>query len=178
MDETAAEPHLLNAHGRFDAEPWREAAWQAHTQLLLDSFRRLLGRELIAREGDVGAQARALFEAPFIVVSHGTQADPILNYANRAALRLWEMDLPALLRTPSRLTADPVAREERERMLALAAARGFIDDYQGVRIASSGRRFRIERAIVWNLTGADGRPAGQAATFARWQFLEPPAGPA
>lgn len=172
MDETAAEPQPPNATGGKGGEPWREAGWQAHTQLLLDSFRRLLGRELIAREGGAEAQARALFEAPFVVVSHGTQADPILNYGNRAALRLWEMELPVLLRTPSRLTAEPVAREERERMLALAAASGYIDDYQGVRIASTGRRFRIERAIVWNLTDAQGRPAGQAATFAQWQFLE------
>jgi hypothetical protein len=152
-------------------QPWVDAGWQAQTQLLLDSFRALLGRELVAREGDAEAQARALFEAPFVVVSHDTSSDPVLNYGNRAALELWEMDLRALLGTPSRMTAEPVAREERERMLARAAERGFIDDYRGVRIASSGRRFEIERAIVWNLADARGLPAGQAATFSRWKYL-------
>ncbi|MEA3642760.1 MAG: MEKHLA domain-containing protein [Lamprobacter sp.] len=49
---------------------------------------------------------------------------------------------------------------------AAVAERGFIDDYRGVRVSASGRRFMIEQASVWNLTDAQGRPAGQAATFA------------
>jgi hypothetical protein len=162
----------MNRTPSRENQPWADREWQAHTRLLLDSYRALLGRELVPREGDAEAQAQALFEAPFVVVSHGTQSDPILNYGNRAALDLWEMDLAILLKTPSRLTVEPVAREERERMLAEAAARGYIDDYRGVRIASSGRRFEIERAIVWNLTDADGRPAGQAATFGHRRDLD------
>jgi hypothetical protein len=158
--------------GASTAQPWRRREWQAHTQILLDSFRRRLGRDLIEREGDAEAQAQALFEAPFVVVSHGTQDDPILNYGNRTALALWEMDLETLLRTPSRLTAEPVAREERERMLRRAAEDGYIDDYRGVRIASSGRRFEIEQAIIWNLRDEEDRPAGQAASFADWRFLD------
>ena len=34
----------------------------------------------------------------------------MLNYGNRAALTLWEMSWEELTRTPSRLTAEPVAR--------------------------------------------------------------------
>jgi hypothetical protein len=45
---------------------------------------------------------------------------------------------------------------------------GFIADYSGIRIAASGRRFRIERAVVWNLIDADGTRHGQAATFDCW----------
>jgi hypothetical protein len=76
-----------------------------------------------------------------------------------------------LTRTPSRLTAEVPEREERARLLAAVAARGYIDDYSGVRIAKSGRRFRIERATVWNVSGQDSAPRGQAATFAAWEFL-------
>ena len=43
------------------------------------------------------------------------------------------------------------------------AAQGFIRDYAGVRIAASGRRFRIDDAVVWNLVDADGVRHGQAA---------------
>lgn len=155
-----------------ESEPWRDARVQEHSRLLLDSFRRALGRELIERAGDAGGDARALFEAPFVVVSHTTDADPVLNYGNRTALRLWKMDWPTLCRTPSRLTAEPVEREERQRMLARAAERGYIDDYRGVRIASDGQRFEIMRAIIWNLADAGGRAAGQAATFAEWRPLD------
>ncbi len=72
---------------------------------------------------------------------------------------------------PSRKTAEPVHRDERARMLELTRQQGYIDDYRGVRISAAGRRFRIERAIVWNLVDATGQPAGQAATFAEWTPL-------
>ena len=32
----------------------------------------------------------------------------------------------------------------------------FIDDYTGVRISASGRRFRIDKAVVWNLVDQEG----------------------
>ena len=143
-----------------------------HVQLLLDSFARLLGRELISRQGSAEVQAERLFQAPFIVVSHGTEADPILNYGNAAALALWEMDLATLTRTPSRLTAEPVHRDERARLLERTRRDGYVDDYAGIRISSTGRRFRIEQAIVWNLVDAAGMHHGQAATFDRWKPLD------
>ena len=151
--------------------PWSALAWIERTQCLLDSFARLLSRELISRNGAAVEQAQRLFEADFVVVAHGTQDDPILNYANSAALRLWEVDLATLLQTPSRLTAEPVHRDERAQMLERTRRVGFIDDYRGVRISATGRRFLIERAIVWNLQDATGQPSGQAATFADWQEL-------
>ena len=147
------------------------AATAAHVQLLLDSFVRLLGRELIDRAGTVADQSARLFRAPFVVVSHDTATDPILNYGNAAALAVWELDFAALLRTPSRLTAEPLHRVERARLLERTRRDGFVDDYSGVRVSSTGRRFRIERAIVWNLVAAGGGHCGQAATFDRWTPL-------
>jgi hypothetical protein len=143
-----------------------------HVQLLLDSFARLLGRELLDRSGTPARQARQLWQAPFIVVSHGTEADPVLTYGNAAALALWEMSWAELTQTPSRLTAEPVHRDERARLLARTQVQGFVDDYSGIRISKTGRRFRIEQAIVWNLTDAVGNQLGQAATFDRWTPLE------
>ena len=142
-----------------------------HSQLLLDSFARLLGRELVSREGSAAEQAERLFRAPFVVVSHGIEADPVLNYGNAAALALWEMTPEQLARTPSRLTAEPVHRDERARLLDRTRRDGYVDDYSGVRISATGKRFRIERAIVWNLTDAEGRHRGQAATFDAWTPL-------
>jgi hypothetical protein len=106
-----------------------------------------------------------------VVVSHGTQTDPILNYGNQIALDLWEMSWEQLTQTPSRLTAEPIAREERTKMLLQAARQGFINHYQGIRISRTGRRFEIDNAIVWNLTDTQNRPCGQAATFSDWSWL-------
>jgi hypothetical protein len=52
-----------------------------------------------------------------------------------------------------------------------AARDGFVDDYRGIRITSSGKRFLIEQAIIWNLINGDGQRVGQAATFSEWKWL-------
>ncbi|MEQ2010102.1 MAG: MEKHLA domain-containing protein [Limisphaerales bacterium] len=152
-------------------EPWASDWAVGHVAALARSFRRWLRRDLLAGDSDRSEFAEALFGAPFVLVSHGTQSDPVLNYGNSAALTLWEMSWDELTRTPSRLTAEPVAREERARLLAEVTLHGHIANYTGVRIAKSGRRFRIERAIVWNLLDEAGTHCGQAAMFDRWEYL-------
>jgi hypothetical protein len=154
-----------------NAGPWTAAAAVARAGLVLDSFRRLVGRELVSREGTPLEQAARLFAAPEVVVSHGIEADPVLCYGNAAALALWEMDWATFTRTPSRLTAEPLHRDERARLLERTRRDGFVDDYAGIRVSSTGRRFRIERAIVWNVVDAAGNLHGQAATFDRWTPL-------
>jgi PAS domain-containing protein len=138
---------------------------------LLESHRRLTGRALLADQGRESAAmaARRLYEAPFAVLAHDTAADPRFTFANRAAQRLFEMPWSEIVGLPSRLSAEAPAREERRRLLEQVATRGYIDDYSGVRISKSGRRFRILRATVWNVHDRLGRPLGQAATFTDWE---------
>jgi hypothetical protein len=145
--------------------------WVSHSALLLRSYKKHTGRELMTAGGGPEAEAERLFVAPFVVVSHGTGADPLLNYGNRVALALWEMSPATLVTTPSRLTAEPMLREARERLLEQVARDGFASGYEGVRISATGRRFRISGVTVWNVEDESGAPAGQAATFARWTFL-------
>jgi len=150
---------------------WKTDFVMARTACLSRSLKHWTGRELAPGVSDPVDLARKVFEAPCVVVSHGTEADPVLNYGNHAALALWEMSWAELTRTPSRLTAEAPNREERARLLEAVTRRGFIDDYSGVRISKSGRRFRIARATVWNLLTEDGKPCGQAAMFDRWEYL-------
>lgn len=149
---------------------WQLPEWIAQTQALLDSYERVTGRLLIDRtqpEDD----ARLLFQAPFVVVAHGTEADPLLNYGNQTALGLWQMPLRTFLGTPSRKTAEPTHRDERAELLRRTTECGFIDDYSGIRIASTGERFRILKATVWNVADENGTRIGQAATFSEWVTL-------
>jgi hypothetical protein len=142
-----------------------------HTLCLARSFQKWTGRDLLAGNFPATELAEKIFHAPFVLVSHGTQADPILNYGNRAALALWEMSWDEFICTPSRLTAEAPNREERARLLEAVAQKGFSDNYSGVRISQNGRRFQVSRAIVWNLISETGAPCGQAATFSDWKFL-------
>lgn len=150
---------------------WMQAQVVDWSQILLNSFNHFLGYQLIPRNLNKEAQAQALFEAPFAVVSHGIQEDPIFNYANKMALELWSMTWDEFTKTPSRLSAEPINREERQAMLQQAKQQGYIDNYRGVRISSTGTRFLIEKAIVWNLVDSSGAKSGQAATFANWTML-------
>ena len=150
---------------------WTHATVIEWTQWLLNSYHHWIGRELIERMGEPDFQAHALFQAPFVVVSHGSEDDPVLNYGNQTALDLWEMTWDRLVGTPSRLTAEPVNRAEREWMLEQARTRGYLNTYRGVRISATGRRFLVEDALVWNVVDQHGRRVGQAATFSRWTWL-------
>lgn len=150
---------------------WTHPAVVEWTQWLLNSYHHWIGRELLERVGEPDFQAQALFEAPFVVVSHGREDDPILNYGNQMALDLWEMTWDRLVQAPSRLTAEPVNRAEREWMLEQARRRGYLDTYRGVRISATGRRFLVEDALIWNVVDHQGQGVGQAATFSRWTWL-------
>ena len=142
------------------------------SQILLDSFYHFLGYQLISRELSKEVQSQSLFEAPFVVASHGIQEDPILNYGNKMALELWSMTWEEFTQTPSRLTAEPINREERKAMLQQVSQQGYINNYSGVRISTTGTRFLMEKAIIWNLVNSSGTKCGQAATFAQWTMLE------
>lgn len=150
---------------------WADPQVVQWCQYLLDSYAQWVKQELIQRDGTPLEQAERLFNSAFVVVSHGVEDDPILNYGNQVALNLWAMDWHKFIQTPSRLTAEPVNREERARMLEQAKVQGYISDYRGVRISSTGKRFLVDQAIVWNIHKPDGNAIGQGATFATWKYL-------
>ncbi len=133
--------------------------------LLTASYARAVGKPLVAP----GQDAAWLYEdAPFAVLAHNTNADPLFVYANRTAQACFEYDLEQFVTLPSRLSAEAPNSDERQRLLDAVARDGFISDYRGMRIARSGRRFWIEGGTVWELIDAAGRRRGQAAMFTSW----------
>ena len=128
----------------------------------------LLGQPLVAAHSD---PVEALWSAAPVIVAHGTEADPLFFFANRAALARFETTTDAFTGSPSRLSAEAPLRGERQALLDRVSSHGFIADYAGVRISAQGRRFRIEQAVVWNLLDADGTVHGQAAAFDTWTEL-------
>ncbi|RJE88802.1 MEKHLA domain-containing protein [Paenibacillus sp. 1011MAR3C5] len=142
----------------------------AHARLILESYRRMTGKELLQlKPGE--DEAKAIEESSIVILSHDTEKDPVLNYGNCMALQLWEMDWETFTSTPSRLTAEPLEREERARFMSQVTADGYVDEYTGVRISSTGKRFYIMNATVWNLVDGDGTYRGQAAAFSDYRRL-------
>ena len=140
----------------------------SQTTLLLDNYRRCFGVDLIERGAD---EAERLMAAPFVVLSHGTQSDPVFNYGNTSAQQLFEMDWATLTALPSRYSAEALHRDERQRLLDDVASKGYSDNYCGIRISASGKRFYIDSARIWMLLNEAGKQVGQAATFAEWEML-------
>lgn len=137
-----------------------------HLDLLASSYQRLTGRGLVTSSQDI---VEYLDHAPFALVSHGTEADPVFNYANQRALDLFEMSWEEFTSLPSRLSAEPVNQAARERLLEQVNKAGYVDDYCGVRISRTGRRFMIQDTTVWNVFDLEGVYHGQAAMIRRWQ---------
>ncbi len=147
--------------------PYDTPEMRARLALIAASHERLTGH-ILAGAPDI---AEALWTAPQAIVAHGTEADPLFFFGNRVALTRFETDAQHFVGMPSRLSAEPLLREERQALLDRVKRDGFIADYSGVRISATGRRFRIEQATVWNLIDAHGVIHGQAAAFDHWTDL-------
>ena len=133
--------------------------------VLTGSYARRLGAPLVPEGADAGW---LYWQAPFAVLAHDGGADPRFTYANRTAQACFGYTWAELIGLPSRLSAEAPERAERQRLLDAVARDGFTGGYCGLRIAKGGRRFWIERAVVWQLD-RDGVTIGQAATFAEWR---------
>lgn len=142
-------------------------------EALLASHAALLGETLVPAH--IADACAWLYEqAPFAVLAHDTRDDPHFVYANLHAQRCFERPWRELVGMPSRLSAEASNRAERAAALADVAERGFTRNYSGVRVARSGRRFRLEDCSLWNVQAANGTRIGQAAAFRRTTELGAP----
>ncbi len=145
---------------------------QRHKILCIsESYQRLTGRPLVACGANTSDPVQTLWTAPFVIVAHGTEPDPIFYFGNRVALSLFEMDFNEFARLPSRLSAEPLLREERMHVLDRVTRDGIIENYACVRVSSTGKRFQISDTAVWNLADETGTPVGQAAAFSEWVHI-------
>jgi PAS domain-containing protein len=137
----------------------------AYEALLVSSYKIVTGRELCDNI------ASNIYEIESPIVSHGTQSDPIFCYANLAAQKLFEYSWDEFVSIPSRLSAEPDEREERQYLLERAMRDGYVDDYSGVRISKSGQRFRIFDTTLWQVIDELGNLYGQAAIIRGWEYM-------
>jgi hypothetical protein len=141
-----------------------------HVGLLVSSFKLLTGKNILVSGSDSDSISREIFFAPYAVMSHGTEEDPVFNYANQCALDLFEITWENFIKLPSKYSAEADSQGERERILQQVAENGYADDYSGVRISNKGRRFKIKNATVWNVIDQR-RCYGQAALIRNWTYL-------
>ncbi len=147
-------------------QPYQCTGIIQYSRLLANSFEHWTKTPLLqCTANDEAEFSKQLYHAQFMLVSHGTEADPIFRYANLAAQQLWGMNWDAFTHLPSRLSAKPDAQEDRERLLQEAKENGFVKNYSGVRVTSQGKLFFISDTILWNVVDESGMRHGQAAMF-------------
>jgi hypothetical protein len=165
---------------RLEIPSWNELPEDArafavmHTRRLMASLSYLMEdkniEEALFQEPE--ELARWAYDNPRVILSHGTEEDPVLNYGNAQAQQLWEMPWNQLTRTPSRETAEPNHRLRRGVVLERVKREGYVWNYHGIRKTATGRRFRMKNARIWQILEKDGSPAGTAAMFRHWEFLK------
>ncbi|MCP3673276.1 MAG: MEKHLA domain-containing protein [Gammaproteobacteria bacterium] len=137
---------------------------RAQAELIFESYLKLLGKPLLILKMGEDLLEKMYF-APFAILSHGIEDDPVFNFANEFALNKFEMTWSEMIKLPSRFSAEVPNRQERKLLLDRVTEFGYIDDYQGVRVSSKGKRFMIKQAVVWNLIDEQGAYRGQAGMF-------------
>ena len=142
-----------------------------HSKRILKSYESITGIQLFDVHYSDEYRSYLLYHAPYVVVSHGIQQDPIFNYANLTAQQLWNFNWNQFTALPSRLSAEAGRAEDRQRLLDEAARKGYIDNYEGIRISSTGLRFKIENVLLWNLLSEANEKIGQVAFFRKWTNL-------
>lgn len=156
-------------------EPGSANGFQAASATLILASHQLLTRQALLSIPGENAVGPALYDTSFVVLAHDIAPDPVFFYANRKAQQLFEMSWDEMVSLPSRHSAESPARSDRQRLLDQVARQGYIDDYSGIRVSKTGKRFLIGSATVWNLMDAAGQVVGQAAAFAAWIPLACPA---
>ena len=151
--------------------PWEQKNVENHSILLNNSFFYWTKKYLINPVPPAQDLARLFYTAPFVLVSHGIEADPVFNYANKTAQDLWKFTWEEFIKTPSRLSADPTALVNRSELFEKADQQGFAGNYSGIRITKNKRKFLMKDAILWKVIDENGHNYGHAAVFWDWELI-------
>ncbi len=139
--------------------------------LITNSLKKSANIEIVDFTLSLEEQAKQAFHSDYVLLAHNGSDDPIFNYANQAALTLFEMPWEEFTNMPSRYSAESDERDKREKFLADVAEKGYSKDYSGIRISKTGRRFVIKNVMLWNVYDSDNNRIGQAAMFEEYDYL-------
>jgi hypothetical protein len=104
-------------------------------------------------------------QAPYALLAHGIETDPLFYYANQQALASFQYPREQFIGMPSRFSASPLDREMRQTLLEQVTAKGIAHGYSGYRVDRRGEAFMIHEGKVWTLLDDQGAACGQAALF-------------
>ncbi len=152
-------------------EIWQQPEIISHSRLIADSYQFWTGLEILPGTANDLELSHAMYFSPFVIVSHGLENDPVFNYGNLQAQQLWQLSWREFTSMPSRLSAEPIEQDQRERLLAEARKRGITYLDQAIRINKEGKKFYIKDVALFNLQNNKNKYLGQGAVYAKWEFI-------
>jgi MEKHLA domain len=107
----------------------------------------------------------------YVLITHGTESDPIYNFANRAALTAFWRSYSSMIQLPSARSVVLQSKDESRRIQLMKSVteNNYVENATGVRIRDDGRFVKLVDAVVWNCFDDDDTYIGQAAFFDRLQ---------
>ncbi|SDT89660.1 MEKHLA domain-containing protein [Desulfobacula phenolica] len=140
-----------------------------HTQNLLDSFAATYGRPMFEMSKGLTPEEKAefVFFAPQAILSHDIRDDGqgirenIYNYANRAALLIFERTYQEQTALASFKSAPSSFQDERNNLLGECLAMGKVI-FDAERVSAKGKKILIQKGLFFNISDTRGIYRGQA----------------
>ena len=141
-------------------------------RLIVQSYEYWLGKSLFEVKATTTDQElfEKLYQAPFVVLAHDHGEEPTFTFANATAQRLWQYTWDEFIGMPSKYSAEPQEMADRKKFLDEVQEKGFATNYEGIRIAKDGTRFRVQDITLLNLI-ENGEVVGQTAIFSSWETI-------
>lgn len=151
-----------------------------HIRWVDASLRKWTGRGVVERMGllntNIVVEDNSVYETiyndnRYVLITHGTEVDPIYNFGNRAALTAFWRSWDNLVELPSAQSVVLQSQDEvrRKELMRQVTEQNYVDDATGIRIRDDGTFLRLVDAVVWNCINDEGIAIGQAAFFDREQ---------
>ncbi|MBO9703601.1 MAG: MEKHLA domain-containing protein [Sporocytophaga sp.] len=150
---------------------WMNPDTVKHCKLIAKNYKFWTGKELFEEKLHESELSEKMYNAPFVILSHGTQADPIYNYVNLKAQELWEYTWDEMIKLPSRRSAGTNETAQRLELIKEGQEKGITFTEKALRESCSGKKFYIKNVVLFNLLGEGGEYEGQCAIYNDWEFV-------
>lgn len=149
LSTSSEEPKLSSDNGSNSTVGIQDKS--RHVSILDMSLKKLTGRGVYDRMNiPQGALQEVLSNNRFVLISHGTQKDPIYNFGNTACLEAFVRTWQELCRIPSRESVVTRSQDDalRIELMNNVTNNGFVEGATGIRVTGDGRLIRLVDAVV------------------------------
>ncbi|KAA6424741.1 MAG: hypothetical protein FRX49_05408 [Trebouxia sp. A1-2] len=161
------------------AAPYLQTEVIMHNLMMVESYKRKVGKPIMD-DAEIHEITKLLWEAPYGVISHDIEEDPDnpkYDYANKAALDLFQATWDELIGQPSSCTTEDVNQAsasqniaDRQKLLKQTQDEGTAAVHSYWRKGLKGRPVCISNGLLWNIEAPSGALIGQAIAIHEWEF--------